>query len=228
MSDPSPQSALYLALAEAIADIEGVAKRGNGQGYKYAKADHVVAEADRVLTKRGVSVFPGSSEILVAGVAEGKSGPRTIFVLHQEFVIVHRDGGEARGSVSVGIGTNLNTGPTQATMSAFTAAEAYFYKAMLRMPRVDEDDHDHPKNNRREEEERPPARPTVTVPQTRKAITVLRAIAAAKNSTELDMLREKWNDVLARRGGPEGDCGYSDDEAKQIGAAIETAEERTS
>lgn len=228
MIEATAQAALYRALAEAIDDIQGVAKRGNGQGYKYAKADHVVAEADRVLTPRGVSVFPGSSEILVAGVAEGKSGPRTIFHLHQEFHIVHRDGGESRGSVCVGIGTNLNTGPTQATMSALTAAEAYFYKCLLRMPRVDEDDHDHPRNNRREEEERPPAKPAVTIPQTRKAVQVLRAIASVKTAAQLDDARDRWNDVLARRGGPDGDCGYSDDEVREIGAAIKTAEGRVS
>jgi len=150
------QSALYAALASAIGETEGVAKHGSGQGYMYAKAEAVMREADRVLTKHGISVAPIGATLTVAGVAESPKGARTIFTLTCQFLVAHRAGGSFIGEMTIAVGTNLNATPPQATSSAYTCCERDFYRALLRMPRSDKDDVEHESHRRVEREEREP------------------------------------------------------------------------
>ena len=239
MSDASepirePQRALFAALASAIAETAPVAKSGNNpeQRYKYAPASAVVAEADRVLTKHGIAVVPISAKIATAGLSESKAGGRTIFVLTVQFLVAHEAGGSLVGEMSIALGANLSGSPPQASSSALTGCERDFYRALLRMPRVDEDDPDHPKNTReRDDEPRQVAKPQAPVPQTRKATLVLRTIAAAKTPVDYEKVREKWDVVLSFRGQPDADGviddgGYSDAEAAWISTMLRAAKER--
>ena len=222
------QSALYAALASAIGETEGVAKHGSGQGYMYAKAEAVMREADRVLTKHGISVAPIGATLTVAGVAESPKGARTIFTLTCQFLVAHRAGGSFIGEMTIAVGTNLNATPPQATSSAYTCCERDFYRALLRMPRSDKDDVEHESHRRveREEREPEPARPTVAPPAARKATRVLAGIGAVKSVAEWDKVREGWDaNVLAHRT-PDDDLGYTAAECEAVKAALAAAAAR--
>jgi len=222
-----PQRELYAALADAVKACEWVVKRGDGQGYRYAKAEAVIAEADRVLEPVGVVVIPGTAVIHEVGKFRSKGEDKTLFVLRREFIVVHRGGGQIRGEMSVAIGANVGGTPPQATTSAATTALSYFLKDLLRMPRVDEEDVEHASNNRseREEEPRPPARPQAPVPPARKATLVLRGIAAVRTRDDYAKAVDRWHEVLdARRDGD--DRGYSDAEVEEVKAALAAARAR--
>lgn len=226
MRNAEAQAALYAALAKAVAATRAVEKHGQGQGYAYARAEDVMREADRVLSENGVTVAPIAARIVVAGVAEGKSGPRTIFALRCKWLVAHVAGGEFVGEMTIAVGTNLNATPPQATSSAYTCCERDFYRALLRMPRGPEEDVEHPKNHREERfEESAPARPAVAPPAARKATKVLAALAALKTPAEWEKAREKWDAVLAERS-PEDDCGYDREEVLDIQSALHVAKER--
>ena len=239
MSDTefAAQAALYAALAEAVADCSAVIKRGQGQGYLYAEAEAVVAEADRVMAPRGLVVIPGPATVINGGDFETKNGKRTLFYLRREFTLVHKDGGRHDGGAfCIALGTNLGATPPQATTSAGTTALAYFLKDLLRMPRSKEEDVEHSSNNRgeqrRDEEPRPAAAPQQRVPVARKATMVLKAIGAASTLRAYENAADKWAAVLSVRGQPDPetgepmDEGYTDAEVAEIKAALAAAKER--
>lgn len=235
--DPAAVKALFSALAAAIKATRAVSKTGEGQGYRYAKAKDVIAEADRVLGDVDIAVVPISASIDARGAAEGKSGPRTIFALTMGFLVTHPEGAYFVGEMTLGIGTNLNPGPPQATSSALTGCERDFYRSLLRMPRTDEDDPDDPSNTReragrREDEDRPPAKPSVNVPTTASKLSRVlpqieriadadgyaRAVAAFTGATETRGMPLGGDDVET--------CGYTDAEFAQVKAAFAAAKAR--
>jgi len=228
------QRELAAALAGAVEDTRAVGKHGDGQGYKYARAEDVMREADRVLSAAGISVVPISAKVAVAGNADSKNGPKAIFVLTCRWLVVHRSGGSFEAEMSIAVGTNLAATPPQATSSAYTCCERDMYRALLRMPRGPMDDVEHPSNNRtpRDEEPGPPAQTRVPPPAARKINRVLPMIDAAKTLPDFERVRDRWNEVLAVRGrpGPDGgapsDEGYSDADVETIRAALKRAAER--
>jgi hypothetical protein len=229
---PESVLALFAALAAAAAACEWVEKRKrDGVNYAYASAESIVAEADRVFGMHGLAVVPGAC-VVEQRFYKKQAEERSVLVLTREFRIVHKDGGSIIGGGVAAIGANVGGTPPQAMNSAETMCFAYFVKTLLRMPRQDEEDADHPRSRSaaREEEEReppPPAKPAVRPPTTERKVTkVLAAVAAIKDVAGWDKVRERWDrEVLAARS-PDDDLGYTADDCAAVKQALADAAAR--
>jgi ERF superfamily len=138
---PAPDPLLE-KLLKASKDAKAVAKSGENkaQGYNYARAEDVIAEARRALHKAGlVAVI----DFTVEGAKEIKSSSGTggLFV-RVAAVLRVLDPESGRGMTVAGIGTGSDYPGDKAPYKAMTGAAKYLYASTLGIPFGDDPEDD--------------------------------------------------------------------------------------
>jgi hypothetical protein len=114
---------LFLAGQEA----EAVEKNGEGDGFKYAKATDVIAEASRVLEKQGLVVIPSVEDVQLRF---GKTG--ALATVSMTFEICDSESEETLTKAWSGTGWDFPG--DKAIYAAITGAKKYFLGSLLDIP----------------------------------------------------------------------------------------------
>lgn len=142
-SDPPPPGearGLFAKLLVAQTAASGVGKQGRNeaQGYSYARAEDVIAEAQKALQTGGLVGYlvPGEVEQVEVQSNQGSSG---LFVtLHAELVIVDPESpveGTASDELRIPArGTGIDYPGDKAIYKALTGASKYAYSSALGIP----------------------------------------------------------------------------------------------
>lgn len=122
-SEPTLRRKLFLAGKAA----QAVEKNGEGQGFKYAKAEDVIAEASRVLEKQGIVVLPSVENV---DLKFGPSG--CLATVSMTFEVCDTKGDESL--TKSWIGTGWDKPGDKAPYAAITGARKYFMGSLLGIP----------------------------------------------------------------------------------------------
>lgn len=123
MSEQSLRRKLFLAGKAA----QAVEKAGDGDGFKYAKAEDVLAEASRVLEKQGILVLPSVDGV---DLKFGRSG--CLATVSMTFEVCDTKTGETLDKSW--IGTGWDHPGDKAAYAAQTGARKYFMGSLLGIP----------------------------------------------------------------------------------------------
>ena len=134
MSAATEPSTLLGKLLEAQRAAGAVGKQGRNedQGYDYARAEDVIAEAQRALHEAGLVGYMRPGEVESTGV-QSRSGTAGLFVtLHAVLVIADPESGEVLEIAAHGTGTDYPG--DKAVYKALTGAAKYAYASALGIP----------------------------------------------------------------------------------------------
>jgi hypothetical protein len=123
VSEKTLRHKLFLAGKAAKA----VEKNGEGNGFKYAKAEDVLAEASRVLEKQGIVVFPSVDNV---DLKVGRTG--CLAIVSMTFEVCDTKGSETLEKTWVG--TGWDHPGDKAVYAAITGARKYFMGSLLGIP----------------------------------------------------------------------------------------------
>lgn len=195
MNDTDKQSALYAALARAVAKAQAVAKGSENSfhRYKYASAEALIEEARGALAAEGISVMPISSAL---SPHAGESGHFANVVV--TYRVAHKDGGSVDCNASTPAIREKGRPEDKAVATALTYSLGYFLRTLLMLPRVDaehdvdqRDDRQYggqrPERAPRQRQERAPSSPTPQA-QTYDVEKVIGAIRAANDDDTMQMI----------------------------------------
>lgn len=147
-STPANMASLYAALARAIGRAGAVEKTAENtfHRYKYASAEGLISEARGALAAEGLCVFPRWWKLKPhAGLeqrtgSDGKSLPPGYFAdVEVLYIVAHADGAFMECEAITPVICEKGRPEDKALAGALTYSLGYFLRALLLLPRVDEE-----------------------------------------------------------------------------------------
>lgn len=147
-STPANMAYLYAALARAIGRAGAVEKTAENtyHRYKYASAEGLISEARGALAAEGLCVFPRWWKLKPhAGLeqrtgSDGKSLPPGYFAdVEVLYIVAHADGASMECEAITPVICEKGRPEDKALAGALTYSLGYFLRALLLLPRVDEE-----------------------------------------------------------------------------------------
>jgi hypothetical protein len=124
MSEKTLRHKLFLAGKAA----QEVKKNGDGDGFKYARAEDVLAEASRVLEKQSIVVIPSVEAVELRFLKNGGA----IAKASMSFEVTDTKTGET--FTKPWVGTGFDSPGDKAAYAAQTGAKKYFLASLLGIP----------------------------------------------------------------------------------------------
>ncbi len=118
--------------AQTAAKTVGKQGENKSQGYKYARAEDVIAEAHRALHEAGLTGVISFDDIETRAV-QSSSGTNGLFVTLKSSLVVADDKGEV-ATIATGYGTGIDYPGDKAVYKAMTGAAKYAYASALGIP----------------------------------------------------------------------------------------------
>lgn len=132
---------IHAALAAAVRDVKAADKDGLNKfaGYKYASAEELIQVSREAMGAHGLALVCARADLALLEGCPARSDQAALAgLLHQDFLLIHQDGGEmVVGCPPWPVVLEKGRPIDKAVAGAITASLGYLLRGLLLIPRVD-------------------------------------------------------------------------------------------